>query len=123
MPCGTPRGVTHGMKSWRLLLLVALLLGLFLLGRALGLTSLSAAQLRATLGGAGPAGALLFLGAFVLGELVHIPGLVFVAVAVQRRRQADRRARATTVELVIDGERVRRRLGDGLSARLRCLVP
>lgn len=82
MPCGTPRGVTHGMKSWRLLLLVALLLSLFLLGRALGLTSLSAAQLRATLGGAGPAGALLFLGAFVLGELVHIPGLVFVAVAV-----------------------------------------
>ena len=48
----------------------------------------------------------------VIVVLVLISGF-FVAVAVQRRRKAERRARATTVELVIDGDQVRRRLGDG----------
>lgn len=66
----------------RLLILLALLLGLYLLGRHLGVTSLSPARLKALLDGAGPAGVLLFFAAFAIGELLHVPGVVFVVVAV-----------------------------------------
>lgn len=38
--------------------------------------------LKTTLVDMGPLGFLLFIGAFIVGELIHVPGLVFVAAAV-----------------------------------------
>lgn len=45
--------------------------------------------------------------------VVFLLCVFFAAMAVQRRRKADRSARAATVELVIDEQHIRRRLGDG----------
>jgi uncharacterized membrane protein YdjX (TVP38/TMEM64 family) len=44
--------------------------------------SLSTAKVRELVQNAGAAGVLLFMAAFAIGELLHVPGLVFVAAAV-----------------------------------------
>ncbi len=71
-------------KRWiKLGLLAAVLLASLIVGRATGLTEqLTTENLRATLERAGAWGVALFVLAFVVGELIHIPGLVFVAAAV-----------------------------------------
>ena len=67
----------------RLMAALALALLLFGIGRALGLQQhLTVESLRATLASAGTAGMLLYGIAFCLGELLHVPGLVFVAAGV-----------------------------------------
>src|SRR5262249_31971088 len=69
----------------RLRLMAARRLALLLcgIGRALGLQQhLTVESLRATLASAGTAGILLYVIAFCLGELLHVPGLVFVAAGV-----------------------------------------
>lgn len=64
----------------------------------------------------GDLGAFRRLYARVVADAIVVLVLLsvfFAAVAIQRRRKVDRRGRAATVELVIDADQVRRRLGDG----------
>jgi len=75
-----PRSRSPGL---RIAAILALALALLAAGRLAGLDQrLDPARLRAALEASGPAGALLFVLAFVAGELVHVPGLIFVGVAV-----------------------------------------
>ena len=70
-------------KGLRLLALVVLVVGSILVARSTGVTeALSLERVRTFMEGAGVVGFLLFLGAFALGELVHVPGVVFVAAAI-----------------------------------------
>lgn len=73
-------------RNEKLLRLVLLLLGLGALvavGRLTGLTaSFSIAGLRELVQGAGPFGFVLLVGAFTVGLLIQVPGLLFAAVAV-----------------------------------------
>jgi uncharacterized membrane protein YdjX (TVP38/TMEM64 family) len=74
---------TPRVRWWRLALLAALVIGLVILGKLTGLTAyLSTEHVRGAMTAAGWWGVLLFLAAFCLGELVHVPGMVFVAAAV-----------------------------------------
>ena len=67
----------------RLMAALALALLLFGIGRALDLQQhLTVESLRATMASAGTAGVVLYVIAFCLGELLHVPGLVFVAAGV-----------------------------------------
>lgn len=67
----------------RLGALVALLVGLYLVGHVTGVTrDLSVERVKAHVEEAGALGFLLFLVVFSLGELVHVPGLVFVAAGI-----------------------------------------
>lgn len=66
---------------WRVLALVVLMVVLFFVARATGLDEYADREkLQAVVEEAGPWGVLLFLVAFAVGELMHIPGVVFVAV-------------------------------------------
>ncbi len=66
----------------RLSLLAAVVLALVIVRRATGLgASLSTAHLRDVVQHAGAAGVALFVGAFAVGELLHVPGIVFVVAA------------------------------------------
>src|SRR5215813_1494503 len=81
------RPTSTSAASWlaRLRLIAALALALLLLGigRALDLQQhLTVESLRATIASAGTAGVVLYVIAFCLGELLHVPGLVFVAAGV-----------------------------------------
>lgn len=68
---------------WRAVALVALVFGLLALGRLTGAQEhLTAEKLRHLLPSLGAWGIPLFIALFALGELVHIPGMVFVAGAV-----------------------------------------
>jgi uncharacterized membrane protein YdjX (TVP38/TMEM64 family) len=67
----------------RLAALVALIVALIVIGRMTGLHErLNIDYLRATVPALGVWGALVFVAAFCVGELIHVPGIVFVAVAV-----------------------------------------
>src|SRR5215510_11524773 len=67
----------------RLMAALALALLLFGIGRALDLQQhLAVESLRATMASAGTAGVVLYVIAFCLGELLHVPGLVFDAAGV-----------------------------------------
>jgi uncharacterized membrane protein YdjX (TVP38/TMEM64 family) len=67
----------------RLVALAALLGGLYLVGYLTGVTrDLSVDRVKNYLDEAGPWGFVLFLVVFFLGEMVHIPGLVFVGAAI-----------------------------------------
>jgi uncharacterized membrane protein YdjX (TVP38/TMEM64 family) len=77
-PASSPR-----LARRRLVVALALFLILFGIGRALDLPNhLTVGSLRSTMASAGTAGAALYLIAFCLGELLHVPGLVFVAAGV-----------------------------------------
>ena len=78
-PTPPPAPVSRG----RLVALAVLLVGFFVVGWATGWTDrLSLEAVRATMASAGAWGFVLFLVAFVVGELVHVPGVVFLAAAV-----------------------------------------
>jgi uncharacterized membrane protein YdjX (TVP38/TMEM64 family) len=67
----------------RIAILLAILVGLFVLGKVTGWTeSLSVERIRSLVGRAGPFGYLIYMVAFAAGELIHVPGVVFVAAAV-----------------------------------------
>jgi uncharacterized membrane protein YdjX (TVP38/TMEM64 family) len=67
----------------RLAALVALIAALIVIGRVTGLHErLNIDYLRATVPALGLWGALVFIAAFCAGELIHVPGIVFVAVSV-----------------------------------------
>lgn len=64
----------------RLAALLVALLALALVARHTGLTGwLTRARLASAVAVAGPFGALIYLGAFCIGELCQVPGMVFVA--------------------------------------------
>jgi uncharacterized membrane protein YdjX (TVP38/TMEM64 family) len=70
-------------RWWRLVLLAAIIVGLFVLARATGLSAyLSAERIRAVTAAAGLWGPVAFVILFCLGEFVHVPGVVFVAAAI-----------------------------------------
>jgi uncharacterized membrane protein YdjX (TVP38/TMEM64 family) len=66
-------------SRWRLVALGFVVVVLALLGR---MTDVSAETVRRSVEGAGVAGVVTFVGFFVVGELLHVPGLVFVGAAV-----------------------------------------
>jgi len=66
----------------RLVALAVLVVALVAAGHLSGLTArLDVPALRATIASAGAWGPILFVLAFCIGELVHVPGMVFVAAA------------------------------------------
>ena len=70
-------------KGKRLLLVGALLVTLFVLGHVTGINeSITVENLRGWMTQAGAWGVLLFVAVFVIGEFLHVPGLVFVAAGV-----------------------------------------
>lgn len=63
--------------------MAALLVSLFVVGHVTGLTeSVTVDNLRGWMQEAGAWGIVLFVAIFLIGELVHVPGLVFVAAGV-----------------------------------------
>ena len=75
-----PAPAPSPVKWWRLVALVLLIVGLIVLGKVTGITAyLSTERIRSTVQAAGWWGALLFIALFCLGELVHVPGWVFMA--------------------------------------------
>lgn len=70
------------LGRYRPLLLVALFVGLLVIGKLTGLTErLDAEWIRQQVVEAGVLGGVLFVVIFAVGELVHVPGMVFVAAA------------------------------------------
>src|SRR5215813_5648530 len=75
--------VDHHTRWWRLVLLAVLVVGLFVVARVTGLNAyLSTERIRALTAAAGFWGPIAFVLIFCVGELVHVPGAVFVAAAV-----------------------------------------
>jgi uncharacterized membrane protein YdjX (TVP38/TMEM64 family) len=71
------------VRLLRLAALAALLVGLAVVGHVTGAREwLAPDRLRPLIASAGIAGVALFFAVFVVGELLHVPGLVFVGVAV-----------------------------------------
>lgn len=67
----------------RIVVLVAVLIGLFVVGKVTGWTdSFDVGRIRALVGRAGPFGYLFFFVIFAAGELIHVPGGLFVVAAV-----------------------------------------
>ena len=71
------------MKTWlRLSLLAVFLVGVYTIGRMTGLTSeLTVDGIRESMRQAGVAGFFVFIATFCVGQLLYIPGFVFVMVA------------------------------------------
>ena len=71
------------MKTWvRLIMLAAFLVGVYVLGKTSGLTDqLTVDGIRETMRQAGVGGFFVFVGIFCAGQLLYIPGFVFVMVA------------------------------------------
>ena len=71
------------MKTWlRLSLLAVFLVGVYTIGRMTGLTSeLTVDGIRESMRQAGVAGFFVFVATFCVGQLLYIPGFVFVMVA------------------------------------------
>lgn len=71
-------------RPWiRLAILSAVLVTLLLVGEAFGVREwLTIEWLEDTVEAAGPWGYLVFLATFAAGELLHVPGLVFVSAAI-----------------------------------------
>ncbi len=69
-------------SRWRLLALAVFLVGSVVIAHTTGLTErVDVATVRGFMERAGTLGFFAFLAAFALGELVHVPGLVFVGAA------------------------------------------
>jgi uncharacterized membrane protein YdjX (TVP38/TMEM64 family) len=76
--------MTPARARWlRLGLLGAFIVTVFLIGELTGLRkSLTIARIRELVQGAGALGVVLYTVTFILGEIVHVPGLLFCAAAV-----------------------------------------
>ncbi|MFW6050738.1 MAG: TVP38/TMEM64 family protein [Myxococcota bacterium] len=69
-------------QNHRWVLVVVLLVALLVAGHATGITEdVDADRVRSWVVGAGVWGVLLFFALFAVGELLHVPGIVFVAAA------------------------------------------
>ncbi|MEZ4432087.1 MAG: VTT domain-containing protein [bacterium] len=85
-PAGERGGEAAGpppRKPWiRVALLVALVAALYLAAHLTGAAeSFTVAGLRARVHAAGPIGGAVFVLCFIVGNLIHLPGILFVAVA------------------------------------------
>ena len=70
-------------RALRLTTLVIVLVALFMVGRATGITHhLGPERVRDLVRGAGPWAYLVYAGTFAVGELVHIPGMLFVGAGI-----------------------------------------
>lgn len=70
-------------RRWRLIAVALLFIGLWVVGDATGLVDrLEAEEVRRTVSEAGAWGVLLYVAIFALGELVHVPGMIFVAAGI-----------------------------------------
>jgi uncharacterized membrane protein YdjX (TVP38/TMEM64 family) len=70
-------------KLLRLAALVTLIVGSIVLAKVTGVSErLTPESIRGFMEGAGILGFLIFLGIFAVGELVHVPGVFFVAAAI-----------------------------------------
>ena len=79
---GEPRSDAPKLPWFRLLVLVLFIAGGVIAARSLGLSpSEIVERLREAMVSAGPLGVGLFVVVFAVGELAHIPGVVFVAAA------------------------------------------
>lgn len=68
---------------WRWMAILLLFVGLWLIGKLTGLNDkFSVEWIRESVDKSGIWGALVFIAIFSLGELVHIPGMVFVAAGI-----------------------------------------
>jgi len=73
----------RGLARYRPLLVVALFVGLLIAGKLTGIVDrLDPDAVRALVAKSGPFGMLLFVAVFSVGELVHVPGMVFVGAAI-----------------------------------------
>ena len=70
-------------RTWvRLLLLAAVLVGIWWIGKATGFTEdLTVDKIRKSMHAAGVGGFFVFALTFIVGQLLYVPGFVFVAVA------------------------------------------
>jgi uncharacterized membrane protein YdjX (TVP38/TMEM64 family) len=72
-----------GVNLWRIGLVLLLTVGLWVAGKQTGLIDeLDIEAVRETVRGSGVFGVLVYLGVFAGGELLHVPGIVFVAAAI-----------------------------------------
>lgn len=79
----SPEAEPTGPSKLRLALLAVFLVGLFVLGSVTGWADrFTLDGVRETIAGAGLWGFAIFLAAFAVGELLHVPGFLFVAAAV-----------------------------------------
>ncbi len=70
-------------QRWRLVAVVALFAALWLVGDATGVIDrFDQDEVRRMVADAGPWGILLFVAVFTAGELLHVPGMVFIAAAI-----------------------------------------
>ncbi len=76
--------VDPGWKRWaRIGALIVLLFGSYVVAEITGVSDqLSREWIQQRMESAGPWGLVLFVGIFAVGELVHVPGLIFVAAAI-----------------------------------------
>ena len=83
-PSSAPAAERPRRRPWlRLLALAVVLVGMVVAGHASGVTEgLTVDAVRARAQQAGPLGVVSFLVVFCVGELLHVPGLVFVAAGV-----------------------------------------
>ncbi|MCA9614849.1 MAG: TVP38/TMEM64 family protein [Sandaracinus sp.] len=82
-PDSTPDPGAAPRKLWRFAALVGLIVGSIVLAKVTGVTEqLTPDRIRGFMEGAGVLGFLIFLGVFAVGELVHVPGVFFVAAAI-----------------------------------------
>jgi len=78
-----PEAEPTGPSKLRLALLAVFLVGLFVLGSVTGWADrFTLDGVRDTIAGAGLWGFAIFLAVFAVGELLHVPGFLFVAAAV-----------------------------------------
>lgn len=79
-----PHPAPHRKKTWIRLGVLALVVILsFIVAHVTGLTEyLSRERVRDLITGLGPLGVLAFVGLFVVGELAHVPGFVFIGAAI-----------------------------------------
>ncbi len=76
-------GASTQKRLIRIGILIAVTVGIFIALKVSGhLDGLDAERVRRTVDSAGPWGVLVFVAIFVLGELIHIPGMVFVAAGI-----------------------------------------
>jgi uncharacterized membrane protein YdjX (TVP38/TMEM64 family) len=78
-----PAPAAPKVNWWRIGALIALIVGLIVLGKVTGVTAyLTTERIRTTVQAAGWWGALLLIALFCVGELVHVPGWVFIIASV-----------------------------------------
>jgi uncharacterized membrane protein YdjX (TVP38/TMEM64 family) len=76
-------GTQRGARKARLIAVVALSVALIAVGKATGIVDqINVESLRAYVGGAGALGIVVYIAAFAAGQLLHVPGMIFVGAGI-----------------------------------------